>query len=376
MDTTKTFDELSYGHHFTDGSGRKFVKIMNEPSYRNSFGNYQRFNAIDYAGFNVWIPHDAKVTVIDPGNERTERGYTYEQENKLLWTFVTMVSETAACQCEALKPKGKLCPKCFASQFITERISIADSITLEKFIKELDKEIEEKILGKNMNLEKVVDNATGSDKVEESQLKNKQIETTKTMKQTYNTIKDAVIAAIETLRSSGSFSAHQVSQLIRTQCNTDQWEVLDCVARPNNQNIKFWINHDDVRRTINEMYANCELDNLGFIDRNFNGQFNEYRFDTSSVVTTTGTTTPAPTATAIVGTPISTLTNSTVNQRVDNYIKNQKSMGNVPTMKEIQSAVKTNGITCQDFYNIVVALGYNVKCGNGGINSYSKHYVD
>jgi hypothetical protein len=85
--------------------------------------------------------------------------------------------------------------------------------------------------------------------------------------QTYNTLTEAVIAAINELKSAGTLSAYQVTTLIRQKCNQDEWEVLDCVARPNSGAIKFWINHDDVRRAINELYANNELDTLGFVGR-------------------------------------------------------------------------------------------------------------
>ena len=194
--------------------------------------------------------------------------------------------------------------------------------------------------------------------VDEAMLKNKHIETTKQM-QTYNTLKEAVVAAINEIKVNGTLSNYQVTQLIRNKTNQGEWEVLDSVARPNNANIKFWINRDDVRRIVNDMYANHELDALGFTGRVDNGKYLEYRFDVNAPF--------APTPTVgipNVNTPTQTSTplpvNTTVAGQVQSFLQRHVDDVESPTLKRIQSAIKEKGVLCEDLKNVVVSLGYNV----------------
>ena len=186
------------------------------------------------------------------------------------------------------------------------------------------------------------------------------------------TLKEAVIAAINELKAAGNLSAYQITQLIRSKVNASEWAVTDCLAsQPNNANITYWINHGDVRRIVNEMYSNNELDSLGFTGRSYNGDYQVYSFDNSNanalsqgVVLTPSNSTFTPT----IATPLSDLT-----LRVDAYLKRHIDDVESPTLKKIQSALKTVGITCEQFAQIVNSLNYNVVPET--IGNYSTYYV-
>jgi hypothetical protein len=211
-------------------------------------------------------------------------------------------------------------------------------------------------------------------------LKNKHIETTKKMNTTYNNLTEAVVAAINELKAAGSLSAYQVTQLIRQKTNQDEWTVVGCEARPNQQNIKFWINHDDVRRTVNELYANNELDALGFTGRQFNGSYMEYSFDVNAptpVPTTPTVVVPVDPA-QITSVPASSTTrvnlSNMLGQRVVNTVANLRSLGGAVTLKRVQSALKENGVTCQDLYD-VLAPRLDCKLSPGPYVDYYSQYV-
>ena len=310
------FDNLSFGSHFK-ADNQRYIKVKPYTTefgwtvlYNDEYGNLRTFNAISYQGIPTYLNFDVEVTSVLYQDEITE-------------------IETVNC---------------------LYKISVDKSESSDNIFKSSD---------------------TVSDK--ETLLKNKHIETTNKM-QTYNTLKEAVLAAITELRNTGSLSAYQVTQFIREQTNNDKWEVTSCIARPNGQNIKFWINHDDVRREINELYANHELDSLGFVNRNYNGTYLVYEFDTTNLPVVANGATPIPNAPSTPNTVISSTAPTTdVNDAVAQYLKNHIDYVEAPTLKKIQSAVKVNGVTCEQFAKIVENLGYNVVSGTVGF--YSTYYV-
>lgn len=331
MKTEKRFDELDHGTHFLSSAGKKFIKVKNMNSgwlgftvwFQDDWGNRNRFNAVGYDGTPINFDWNEKVTVFD-------------------FDIIPNIRETVM------------------QGYVEE--STKDDLNRE--IKNLLDILNQSVKVVQSDSTTVVDDDIGN--------KNKQIESSKTVKTTFNTLTEAVVAAINELKAAGKLSAYQVTQLIRQKTNQDEWEVADCVARPNNANIKFWINHDDVRRIINEMYANNELDILGFTGRQYNGQFLEYSFDVNApvaaVVSVSSTTPPAPTV------PVPT-TNATLSgQRVLNCIDALKNLGGTITLKRVQSALKVKGVTCKDLSQIVANLGYTVQSGSTS-DFYSEYTV-
>jgi hypothetical protein len=326
MKYDKTFDSLSHGTHFQTADDGPFIKVKNITEwygwsvwYQDDWGNKNKFNAISYNGTPTNIKWDEKVAIIDPS-----------------WNALL----------EELKFFG------------------------ESFSKN------------------PLDNSTSCDKVEESKattdvvaaelLKNKHIETTKQMN-TYNNLTEAVIAAINELKAADTLSAHQITQLIRQKTNQDEWVVVGSEARPNQQNIKYWINHDDVRRILNELYANNELDALGFTGRQFNGTYMEYTFGSTpldasgDVAGTAGCSTGQ--VNPVQSTPVPA-TVSTTSQRLDECIESLKLIGGDVTLKRVQSALKTKGLTCDSLYKILTITGYTVNPGPSADDYYSQYVVE
>jgi hypothetical protein len=180
-------------------------------------------------------------------------------------------------------------------------------------------------------------------------------------------LEEAIVNAINELKPRGSFSAFDVTTQIRDAANNGAIDLPGLEARPNQHGIKFWVNHQDVRALIDEMLNNGELNNLGLTDVRYNGTYREFVFDVNSPATPA---TPAP-AVQTVGTAAAPTPSTVgVSVKVDNYLK--RNLYNQPTLKDVQSAIKVNGITCEQFATIVEQLGYTVNDdGSGNYSTYT-----
>ena len=177
--------------------------------------------------------------------------------------------------------------------------------------------------------------------------------------QTFNTLTEAVIAAINQIKYRGIISAHNITTTIRTNCNNNEWDIPSCVARPNALGIKYWINHDDVRRVIADLYVNRTLDTLGFVGRVFNGTFFEYSFISNSapIIDVEADTD------SIIDTTLSDYSYNVVDN-IKSYLWNKADDdAGFVTMKQIQSALKVNGLKCSQIYTICNTLGYPMYAG-------------
>jgi hypothetical protein len=204
----------------------------------------------------------------------------------------------------------------------------------------------------------------------------------------FNTLTEAVIAAINQIKYRGVISAHNVTTAIRINCNNNEWAIPSCTARPNAQGIQYWINHDDVRRVIRDLYVSRELDTLGFIGRVNNGTFFEYSFSNNNDTVVDVPVTPMEEARILVDVPVpatpvqiqsdtSDLDDCiTIHRRVNAFIsKYASSYTSFPiTMKRIQSALKIPNITCAMYSFICRDLGYQVYAGNKDY-CYSTYFV-
>lgn len=290
------FDNLNSGDHFTDKSGRKFIKVNppkgwhnvpGEMFYYDDYFHKKLVNALDYAGIPVQVPFDADVERIEP-----------------IDMYPTTLDNVKGCD-----------------------IIIPD-------------------FGKHQNQD-----ITNTDKI---------------MK-----LEEAIVSAITELKPRGSFSAFDVTTQIRDAANNGAIDLPGLEARPNQHNIKYWINHQDVRALIDEMLNNGELNNLGLTDVRFNGTFREFVFDVNAPSTSPAPTTATVPAVQTTGTASQpTVASTAVATRVDNYLK--RNLYNNPTLKMVQSAVKVNGITCEQFATIVTNLGYTVNDdGSGNASTFT-----
>jgi hypothetical protein len=179
-------------------------------------------------------------------------------------------------------------------------------------------------------------------------------------------LEDAVVTAVTELKTKGLFSAYDLTTFIRNQANSGKFDLPGLEARPNNQNIKFWINHEDVKSILNELLTNGALDTLGFTGRTFNGTYLEYHFEVN-----------APAVRVVVNpTQITSVPSNSVpsvsgdlDARVSAYLDSNLKRG-LTTLKQIQSALKMNGVFCSDLYQSVQRLGYTVVGSNGNYSTY------
>ena len=181
------------------------------------------------------------------------------------------------------------------------------------------------------------------------------------------TLTEAVVNAVNELKSKGSFSAYDVTTAVRAAANAGEIELPGLEANTNQSGIKYWVNNEDVKREIDALLNNGELANLGLTNVNYNGSFRVFEF-ANSAATTTVATPAAPVASTTDDTDPADA-DSPVASRVSAYL----SKVGTATLKQVQSALKVNGITCKDFAGIVKGLGYTVTPGTS--DCYSTYTV-
>ena len=181
------------------------------------------------------------------------------------------------------------------------------------------------------------------------------------------TLSEAVVNAVNELKSKGSFSAYDVTTAVRAAANAGEIELSGLEANTNQSGIKYWVNHEDVKREIDALLNNGELANLGLTNVNYNGSFSVFEF-ANSAATTTVATPAAPVASTTDDTDPADA-DSPVASRVAAYLNKV----GTATLKQVQSALKVNGITCKDFAAIVKGLGYTVTPGTS--DCYSTYTV-
>lgn len=175
------------------------------------------------------------------------------------------------------------------------------------------------------------------------------------------TLTEAVVNAVNELKSKGSFSAYDVTTAVRAAANGGEIALPGMEAKANQSGIAFWVNHEDVKRVIDTLLNNGELANLGLSNVNYNGSFRVFEFATATApaatATTAAVTTDTDTDPADADSPLAT--------RVEAYLSK---VGGA-TLKQVQSALKVNGVTCKDFADIVKNLGYSLTAGTDGCYS-------
>lgn len=179
--------------------------------------------------------------------------------------------------------------------------------------------------------------------------------------QTNLTLAEAVVQAVNELKANGSFSAHDVTSTIRDSVNAGEYALPGYEARPGTAGgtIKYWVDHEKVKEVVDELLDNGELANIGLtnvVDPINARPYRLFEF---------GTATPAPVAPA---TPVANATVTPAGTQGALAARVQAYLGRVgtATLKQVQSALKTNGVTCEDFYNLITAIGVNVEPGTPG----------
>jgi hypothetical protein len=225
-----------------------------------------------------------------------------------------------------------------------------------------------------VNFNQTLDNSKNTDIIisdsnKNSQQKNKNMNTPTTIPQL--SLKDAVVNAVNSLKvNKGNFSAHDVTVAVRESVNAGEIALPGLeTAQPNRSSIKYWVNHSDVRAIIDDLLNDGTLATLGLTNVNYDGGFRVFEFSTpvpsaddhdgapTPDTTAAAPTVPAP-AVSVAAAPVSPIV-SLLSARIDAYMSKVGSA----TLKQIQSALKVNGVTCKDLADIVTNLGYTLMPG-------------
>lgn len=158
------------------------------------------------------------------------------------------------------------------------------------------------------------------------------------------TLQTAVALAIRDLLPLGPFSAFDVTQLIRVQVDKDYElsDVFDFGILDDEDGTEFTeVSHEDVKAIVVEMFDNGLIDaTRGYGTKNGNS-FVQYTPNAAGIKVATG-----PILTPAVGAQPST---DPLLGKIQSYLTNKGSA----TIKQIQSALKINGITCEDIAKIL-----------------------
>lgn len=158
------------------------------------------------------------------------------------------------------------------------------------------------------------------------------------------TLQTAVALAIRDLLPLGPFSAYDVTQLIRVQVDKDYElsDVFDFGILDDEDGTEFTeVHHDDVKALVVELFDNGLIDaTRGYGTKNGNS-FVQYTPNVAGTQVATG-----PIVTPAVGAQPST---SPYLNKIQAYLKEKKSA----TAKQIQSALKVQGLYCEDILRIL-----------------------
>lgn len=192
------------------------------------------------------------------------------------------------------------------------------------------------------------------------------------------TLKEAVLAQVQNLIPDGSFSSHDVTCAVRAAANAGTIKLPGLEARANDEGITYWVNHEDVRRVVNGLKNDGTLANLGLTHVVDNGTYRMFHFGVPVVAATVPQPVGTPHQTPFHYGPVANRRNpaplaptpavntnptqSPVETKIEAYLVKVGSA----TMKQIQGALKINGITCKDLATMVAGLGYDVVPGTDG----------
>lgn len=159
------------------------------------------------------------------------------------------------------------------------------------------------------------------------------------------TLQTAVALAVKDLLALGPFSAYDVTQLIRVQVDKDyilsdvediDWDDDDEEFTP--------VSHDDVKVIVVELFDNGLIDATRGYGSKAGNSFVEYTPNVAPVVTSLQTPNVAQTSTIV----------DPLLLKIQSYLGNKGSA----TIKQIQSALKIKGVTCEQIAKLLQMSSY------------------
>lgn len=171
----------------------------------------------------------------------------------------------------------------------------------------------------------------------------------------------AVVAAFTSAQN--SFSAHDVTRELRRQANTGEVDLLD-LTRENVDGVPntFRIEHNKVREEVAAQLGALR----GTYERDFSRGYTLYRPKANAYATLA---TSVPTAPVnLANAPLTTFgVGSTAtpdpdrSKKVSIYLIRKHGAGDNPSLKQIQSRLKGDYVTCSELADLVKTLGYQVS---------------
>lgn len=184
------------------------------------------------------------------------------------------------------------------------------------------------------------------------------------VKSTY-TLKEAVLDAVATLKSKGTFSAHDVTKQVRQSVNDGEY-TLPGLEAPAGSAFAYNVSHESVKEVIDSVLNDGTLANLGLTKVNYDGAFRTFEFSTTA--TAVGATFGDGGTTA--NDAEADEKDSPVAKRIAAYLSNRGET----TVRDLQRALHINGLTSKDLVELLGKLNYTVNEGNAGF--YSTYTVE
>jgi len=173
------------------------------------------------------------------------------------------------------------------------------------------------------------------------------------------TLKEAVLDAVNTLKSKGTFSAHDVTTQVRQSVNDGEY-ILPGLEAAAGSAFAYNVSHESIKEVIDSVLNDGTLANLGLTNVNYDGAYRTFEFSTATVA-----------ADATVDDSDVDESDSPVAKRIAAYLDNH---GGEATIRQIHSALKINGLTSKDLVELTEKLGYTVTAGTDG--AYSTYTVE
>jgi len=170
------------------------------------------------------------------------------------------------------------------------------------------------------------------------------------------TLKDAVIDAINVLKVSGNFSAHDVTKAVRESANEGDYN-LPGLEAPAGSSFKYNVRHSSIKEVLDSMLADGSLKNLGLLNVSYDGNYRIFEFAAQSTTAATGV---GSSAVASNNDADGADSDSPVAKRIAGYISRQ---GGQTTVRNLQRALHINGLTSKDLVELLEKLNYTVTVG-------------
>lgn len=169
------------------------------------------------------------------------------------------------------------------------------------------------------------------------------------------TLKDAVLDAVNTLKSSGGFSAHDVTKAVREAANEGEY-VLPGLEAAAGSSFKYNVKHESVKEVLDTLQTDGTLVNMGLTGVTYAADgYRVFEFADEAEVDVADADV-ADTSEDVVD------SDGPVARRIKAYVDKNSPV----TIRQIQSTLKVAGLTSDELVTMAEDLGYEVVPGTVG----------